>query len=166
MENYLLNLPTETCLQCSYDHSEVMDKYLHTEISQYGVVGPFPMDSLPGSHISRFGVILKGHQTNKWRLIVDLSHPHGFSVNDGIPKFLCSMKFISIDDAINKILKLGPGTLLPNIDIKNAFKLIPVLPADKHLLMIEWKGSLFVDMCLLFGLILDQLQGCSTFWLI
>ena len=72
-------------LQGSYDHLEVVDEYLHVEISQGRVVGPFLMDSLPGSHISRFGVIPKGHQTNKWRLIADLSHPHGFSVNDGTP---------------------------------------------------------------------------------
>ena len=62
------------------------------------------------------------------------------------------MKYISIDDAINEILKLGPGTLLAKIDIKNAFRLIPVHPADRHLLTMEWKGSLFVDTCLPFGL--------------
>ena len=42
------------------------------------------------------------------------------------------MKYISIDDAINEILKLGPGTLLAKIDIKNAFRLIPVYPADSR----------------------------------
>ena len=89
-------------------------------------------------------------------------HSHEFSVNDGIPKFLCSMKFISIDDAFNEIQNLGTGTLLAKIDIKNAFILIPVDSADKHLLRMEWKGSLFVDACLPFSL--GQLQGCSTSW--
>ena len=152
MESCLLNPHIYRNLQGSYDHPEVVDEYLHAEILQGRVVGPFPMDSLPGSHISRFGVIPKGHQTNKWRLIVDLSYPRGFSVNDGIPKFLCLMKHISIDDAINEILKLGPGTLLAKIDIKNAFRLIPVHAADRQLLTMEWKGSLFVDTCLPFGL--------------
>ena len=48
------------------------------------------------------------------------------------------MKFISIDDAINEIQNLGTGTLLAKIDIKNAFILIPVHSADKHLL--RWNG--------------------------
>ena len=39
----------------------------------------------PDVHVSRFGVILKTHQPGKWRLITDLSHPQGHSINDGIP---------------------------------------------------------------------------------
>ena len=80
------------------------------------------------AHISRFGVILKSHQSNKWRLIIDLSHPQGKSVNDGVQKDLCSMAYIS-DDAIRKIITLGKGTLLAKIDIKSAFCLIPVQPS-------------------------------------
>ena len=99
-------------LHGAHDHPEVVDRYLDTEIAQGRMIGPFPLDSLPGSHISRFGVIPKGHQVDKWRLIVDLSYPAGSSVNDGIPKFLCSIRYISIDDAIESILKCGTDTLL------------------------------------------------------
>ena len=53
-----------------------------------GVVGLFSPKAIPHVHISRFGVIPKGH-TGKWRLIVDLSHPKGYSVNNGISKPLC-----------------------------------------------------------------------------
>ena len=58
-------------------------------------------------HISRFGVIPKHHQPGKWRLTIDLSHPSDHSVNDGIPKSLCSLSYITIDSAISKILELG-----------------------------------------------------------
>ncbi len=34
--------------------------------------------------VGRFGVIQKRGQTNKWRLILNLSYPSGSSVNDGI----------------------------------------------------------------------------------
>jgi len=37
-------------------------------------------------------------------------------VNDGIPKQLCGLKYITVDDAINHILKLGHGTHLAKID--------------------------------------------------
>ena len=103
-------------------------------------------------HISRFGVIPKTHQPNKWRLIIDLSHPQGHSVNDNIPKMLCSLSYITVDDAIEKILELGPHTLLTKVDIKSAFRLLPVHPADRSLLAMQWDNSIYIDGCLPFGL--------------
>ena len=104
------------------------------------------------AHISHFGVIPKCHTPNKWRLIIDLSHPAGHSVNDGIPKSLCSLSYVTVDTAIWHILNTGIGTLLAKIDIKHAFRLLPVHPADRHLLAMSWKGDLFIDTCLPFGL--------------
>ena len=71
-------------------HPNVVEEYLATELSQHRVAGPFDKADVPKAHISRFGVIPKGHQPDKWRLIVNLSHPAELSVNDGIPKHLCS----------------------------------------------------------------------------
>ena len=99
---------------------------------------PFPIPACV-AHVSRFGVIPKNHQPNKWWLIFYFSHPKGYSVNDGIPKELCSMSYITTDDAVCKIEQLGPGSLLAKIDIKSAFRLIPV---DRHLLAMLWRGSL------------------------
>ena len=96
-------------------------------------------------------MIPKGH-TGKWRLIVDLSHPRGHSVNDGIPKSLCSLKYVTIDEAIQGILQLGRGALLAKIDIKSAFRLLPVHPADRHMLGMQWKDGAYIDTCLPFGL--------------
>ena len=139
-------------MRSAYDHATVVADYLATELAEGRVVGPFPPSMIPSAHVSRFGVIPKSHQLNKWRLIIDLSHPHGKSVNDGVQKDLCSMAYISVDDAIRKIISLGKGTLLAKIDIKSAFRLIPVHPADRHLLAMEWQGSLYIDTCLPFGL--------------
>ena len=104
--------------------------------------------------MSRFGVIPKHNQMDSWRLIVDLSHPPGFSINDGIPKDLCSLHYVTSNDAINQIAKLGSGTLLAKADIKSAFlpTTVPVHPADQHLLQMAWNGSIYVDTCLPFGL--------------
>ena len=38
---------------------------------------------------------------------MDLSAPEGHSVNDGIPKELCSLGYISVDDVVAQVLKLG-----------------------------------------------------------
>ena len=124
---------------------------LAEELDSNRLAGPFPQASIPQAQISRFGVIPKS-SPGKWRLIVDLSHPDHKSVNDGIPKNLCSMYYITVDDAIRKILELGPGTELAKIDVKGAFRLIPVNPLDRHLLAMEWRGGIFIDTCLPFGL--------------
>ena len=116
------------------------------------LVGLFVKAQLPGIQISRFGVIPKSHQIGKWRLIVDLSHPNSHSVNDGILKSLCGLSYITVDDAINKVLELGPNTLMAKIDIKSVFRLLPVHPADRHLLAMEWQNKIFIDTCLPFGL--------------
>ena len=109
------------------------------------LIGPLDNSYMLSTHISRFGVIPKSHQVNKWQLIVDLSHPVGFSVNDGIPRCLSSIKYITIDNAIQEILRLGRGTMLAKIDIKNAFRLLPEHPGDRHLLGMSWSDGIYID---------------------
>ena len=122
------------------------------EIAHHWVAGPFKRSTIPDAHINRFGVIPKNHQPNKWRLIIDLSHPASRSVNDGIPKNLCSLTYITVDSAIQRIQLLGQGTLLAKIYVKSAFRLLPVHPSDRHLLAMDWDRSLYIDTCLPFGL--------------
>ena len=96
-------------LQGAITHPDVVKDNLHTETKSGRLAGPFPPHAVSSVHISRFGVIPKSHQVGKWRLIVDLSFPADRSVNDGIPKELCSLRYITIDDAIDHIIrKYGP----------------------------------------------------------
>jgi len=73
-------------------------------------------------------------------------------VNDGISKPLCSLSYITVDSAIAEILKLGWGALLAKVDIKSAFRLLSVHPADRHLLAMTWNEQIYIDTCLPFGL--------------
>ena len=52
----------------------------------------------------------------------------GNSVNSFIPPELTSVKYQKLEDAINIIKQLGRGTLMSKLDIKDAFRLIPVNP--------------------------------------
>ena len=97
-------------------------------------------------------MIPKSHQANKWCLTVDLSFLKGRSINDSIPKHLCSLKYISIDNAVQKILSQGRVAILAKIDVKSAFVLLPVHPSDRHLLGMSWNKALYVDNCLQFCL--------------
>jgi len=82
-----------TNLEGAQQHPEIVNDYLSSEMGSGRVVGPFPPRAVLFIHISQFRVIPRG-RTGKWRLIVDLSHPHGHSVNDGISKPLCSLKYV------------------------------------------------------------------------
>lgn len=41
---------------------------------------------------------------------------------------------------------------MAKVDIKSAFRLVPIHPADRHLLAIKWRDELYIDGCLPFGL--------------
>ena len=133
-------------------HPMVIDNYLPDELKASRVLRPFQtQDISPSVHVSRFGVIPKKHR-NAWRLIVDLSAPDTLSVNDGISPELCSLEYTKISDVVTELNKMGPGTLLAKIDIKSAYHIIPVHPADRHQLGMSWKGGIYVNTTLPFGL--------------
>ena len=151
-------------LEGAYSHPEVVQEYLRTKVHMGRVVGPLDNSFKLVTHISRFGVIPKSHQPNKWRFIVDLSHPVRLSVNDSIPKYLSAIQYITIDNAIQGILRLGKGTMLAKIDIQSAFRLLPVHASDRHLLGMSWTDGVYIDTCLPFGL--RSVPNCSMLWLI
>ena len=90
-------------MQTAKQNAEVVEERLQAEVSLKRVIVPVRIDQYPLVQISRFGVILKNHQPSKWRMIVDLSHPKGNSVNDGISTDLRTLMYASVDDAIQTI---------------------------------------------------------------
>ena len=115
------------------------------------VLGPFPPSLLGDVQISPLGVVPK-KGLNRWRLILDLSSPEGHSVNDGIPSHLCSLSYISVDDAARAVVRAGRGALLAKVDIKSAYRIVEVHPEDRPLLGMQFDGLTFVDSVLPFGL--------------
>ena len=75
---------------------------------------------------------------------------------------------MSVDLVASRILKLGKGTELAKVDIKQAYRLVPVHPADRRRLGVQWQNTVYVDKCLPFGLrsapilfsaVADAIQG-------
>ena len=131
------------------EYPEVIIEYLQKELSLGRMLGPVRdiTHGLPSIHINRFGVIPKGHNTGKFRLITDLSFPSGTSVNDRIDPALSSMVYTTVDEVGAQAAALGPGTLLAKVDIESAYWLIPVHPQDRVLQGVRWKGAVYVDPC-------------------
>ena len=150
--------PNHRCMSCkdnmrsAYEHPQPVEDYLATELAAGRIAGPFDPDELQHVTVSRFGVIPKANQAGKWRLILDLSSPKDSSVNDGIQGELCSLVYISTDDAVEKAMELGKGALLAKVDVEHAYRNIPVHPDDRSLIAMTWKEKIYVDTVLPFGL--------------
>ena len=136
----------------AYKHPEVVGEYLRAECEANRVI-KLPFDSnMVNLHISRFGVIPKRNNPGKWRLILDLSHPQGTSVNDGIDSNHCSLSYVSVDDIAQSVVHFGPGALLVKCDVKSAYRQVPAHPEDRPLLGMCWQGSYYADTTLPIGL--------------
>ena len=152
--NYSSKLRSATVnMGSASQHPKVISSYLEKELQLGRMLGPFPSHvSGPPLHFNRIGVVPKGYNTGKWRLITDLSYPSSGSVNDGIDPSLCSLTYSSVDQVADMVVTLGQGALMAKIDIESAYRLIPVHPQDRPLQAMRWNGKIFVDPMLPFGL--------------
>jgi hypothetical protein len=127
---------------------------LKQEVDCNYIAGPF--DSLPFTQyrVSPIGVAT-GKYSGKKRLILDLSAPHTegeiSSVNSQIDKDEYSLHYVTIDDAINVIRRLGKGSQLTKVDVKDAFRILPVAPHQWPHLCIKWEGQFYFYLRLPFG---------------
>ena len=126
-----------------------MEQYITEEQEAYHVNGPVPPQGL---HVNRLGAILKDHTPGKWRIITDLSHPPGVSVNDGIDPACCSLTYLSVEAVAQEAAVLGTGALMAKVDVESAYRLIPIHPDDHPLLGFSWQDNYFCDGMLPFGL--------------
>ena len=94
-------------LRSAFEHADFVDAHLEQSIAAGHTAGPFSSPPLPSMCCSGVGIVPK--KSGKLRLFHHLSAPAGVSVNDGIPKGLYSLQYVTIDDAIDMILRLGRG---------------------------------------------------------
>ena len=137
-------------LPSAHEHPEAIETELTKECAAGRILGPYPRPPVPRLHCSGLGAVPK--KNGSWRMILHLSAPAGKSINDFIPKEVFTLQYASIDDAVQSLLTLGPGAQMAKVDLKSAFRMIPVHPADWELLGMRWNGSYYMDTCLPFGL--------------
>ena len=114
------------------------------------MAGPYTLPPLPNLRCSGLGVVPK--KDGGWRVICHLSAPEGRSINKFINPMHYSLHYHTIDSAISILNTLGCNCFMGKIDLKNAFRQVPVRREDWHLLGIQWQGSWYVDKCLPFDL--------------
>lgn len=131
-------------------HPQAVSDALAKEVSRGHTAGPFQEPPIQNLQCSPLGVVPKKDGT--WRIIMDLSSPHGSSVNDFISKETYTLHYATFDQALALVAQHGQDALMAKLDIKHAFRLCPVHPADLELLGIHWEGQYYIDLRLPFGL--------------
>lgn len=145
-------------LRSALAHPEVLEQKIKTEIIAGRVAGPFSDRPLANLIVSPLGLVPK-KQAGEFRMIHHLSYPEGGSVNDYIDPNLASVQYTSFDEAIAMMQKLGHNCKLFKMDLKNAFRNLPINPQDFHLLGFSFKEQFYFDKALVFGASIS----CSIF---
>ena len=131
------------------DDPDGVSKAIVKEVQRGHTAGPFPQPPFPHCHVSPVGADPK--PDGSCRLLLDLSQPAGDSVNEAIDKDEFPCKYTHFDAATDLVFRMGRGCYLTKIDIKHAYRLLPVRMEDWPLLMYYWKGQYYVDVKLPFG---------------
>ena len=105
--------------------------------------------------------VIPKKQPGEYQMIHHLSFPYGGSVNEFIPCKFCSVHYVSFDDAIRMIKRIGPSCTLAKTDARIAFRISLVHPVDYYLLGMHWRGNYYIDCCLPMGLVSLLNFACS-----
>ena len=136
--------------QTAFQHPDIVAKYIKKEVESKHTAGPFPTPPFPNFVVSSLGVRPK--KTGGARLIMDLSRPFDNSVNDFISKEAFTLRFSNIDEAVALVISTGVGAYMAKMDVKSAFRLIPVRKEDWNLLGYCHDNQYYFDLVLPFGL--------------
>ena len=148
-------------MKSAQENKEVMSRYIDEELKLNRLIRFSLATDIFIAPLSESSQKKRG---NKWRLIVDLSSPKGASINNGISSALTSIRYASIDDTVQTIHRLGNGTLMAKLDLKAAYRSVPIHPDNPPLLGTHWKEAIYVDTALPFFGAKDFLSGgrCSV----
>ena len=139
------------------DFPNQVTAYLSNELKLSRIAGPF--NTVPfqeGFVVSPLNRVEK-RDSDERRVIVDLSWPCGYSVNDGIPtdSFLeepLSLLYPTIDDTVDAVVTMGRGCYLYKRDLKKAYRQFPIDPKDYPFLGYTWNKQFYFDTVLTMGL--------------
>ena len=129
-------------------HPDIIDTELAKEIAAGRILGPFSERPLTNLRTSGMGAVPK--KNGKWRVIMHLPAPEGSSINDFIDKEAFRIHYATVDDAVAMVSRYR--CMMAKIDLKAAFRMVPIAAEEWDLLGLHWKGMYYEDTCLPFGL--------------
>ena len=153
LDNDALNITTVVNHQSAIQFTQEVDEYFRKELDQGAILGPVTEVGSDMFHCSP--LLTRPKDGTKRRVIVNLSHPDGGSVNDFVDKFRFdrrpfTLKLISIDDIVKEILALHDPMIF-KIDVARAFRNLRVDPVDVLKLGMSWGGQYYLSSAVVFG---------------
>lgn len=131
------------------EHSDQIHNKINTEVLEGRMCGPFSSKPISNLQVSPIGVVPKSD--GGWRLITHLSYPPSRGINDFIDSAYTSVQYTSFDQVVDKIAEIGSTVFLAKMDLKNAFRLLPIYPGDFDLMGIKLNDKYYIDKCLPMG---------------
>ena len=138
------------------EYAAFINNYLKKESDAYRLVGPFKANPFSVPLVtSPMNTVPKASEDER-RVIVDLSWPSGSSVNDGISKEkyldeVIKLRYASVEEVCEMVRNVGVGAVIYKRDLKQAYRQIPVDPADYCYLGYHWEGDWYFDTVLAMG---------------
>ena len=137
-------------------HPADVEHYIVTELGHRALLGPFGGPPTKVCHFSPLMTRTKRDSIFR-RVIIDLSWPKGWSVNDGISRtdYIDGPMTISLptpDDMERAVVRAGRGSFLYKTDLSRGYRQLRVDPLDWPLLSFRHGSMCFMDICPPFGL--------------
>ena len=142
-------------------------RFLEEELTQKAMLGPFCAPPFsPWVQVSPMLTRPK-KDSEKRRVIVNLSYPEGRSVNDGITKAWYQgnpfeFKLPSITDLLKRVIIAGRGAYLWSADLARAYRQLRVCPLSTPLLGLFYNNSFYIDLAPPFGCRMSAMACART----
>ena len=135
-------------------YPSAVTEYLHKEVNLGAILGPFV--DIPYHEFHCSPLLTRPKDTDKRRVILNLSYPSINSVNDRVTRnyfdgqqFL--LKFPTVDHINDQIKATEDRVLLAKIDIARAFRNLHIDPADTFKFGLKWQNKYYLDVSAAFG---------------
>ena len=153
-ENFSYNTDVENHPSAT-QFPDVVNDYLKIETAHNAIVGPFDASPFQNLHVSP--MMTRPKPDGSGRIIIDMSWPHGDSVNTHIPDQLFDdmtfqLRYPTVDNVVTQIAIIGPKAQLYKINLKRAYRNLRTDPRDFTVLSLLWKGQCYVDVSVAFGI--------------
>ena len=127
-------------------------KKLDDEVEKGRIIGPFTTKPMKDLFVSPLYVIPKPN-SDKYRMIFNLSHPMQGSVNDNILENCRSVHYCSVQDVGQCLLaKYREGNAwLAKVDLADAYRIVPIQRSDWKFLGICIEDQYYIDRMLPMG---------------